>query len=91
MFYKLSKTYEFEGKSYDELTIDIESLSGSDISAVKRDFTAMGGFAAVLTLDYDFCIMLVARAMKQPLEFFKGLPAKDYCALAQATANFLNA
>ena len=89
MEHKFTKPYNFEGKDYESISFDLDTLKGSDIAAAKREFTATGNFSAVPAADYDFCILVLARACKQPKEFFDGLPAKDYCALAQQVTNFL--
>ena len=89
MKHVFSKPYEFEGKQYKEIDIDLDTLKGSDVSAVKTQFSAAGKFAPVPTTDIDFCVMLAARVAKQPIEFFNDLPAKDYCAVAQGVSNFL--
>lgn len=89
MKHVFTKAYEFDGKTYNEIEFDLESLKGSDISAVKKEFAAMGNYSPVPTTDSDFCAMLLARMTKQPLEFFTELPARDYCNLTQKVSNFL--
>jgi hypothetical protein len=89
MEYVFKKPYEFEGKTYDKLELDLDSLSGADISAVKKLYAAGGNFSPIPATDSDFCIMLAARLIKQPVEFFNAMPARDYCAIAQGVSNFL--
>lgn len=89
MEYKFSKPYEFNGTEYETLEFDLESLTGADIAAVKRQFNRAGNFSAVPTADSEFCALILSRVAKQPLEFFNGLPAKDYCAITQEVSNFL--
>lgn len=85
-----SKPYEFEGKTFKEIEVDLDSLKGSDISAAKREFVANGNYSPLPSTDSDFCAILLARLAKQPREFFDGMPARDYCALTQRVSNFLN-
>ena len=89
MKYSFSKVYEFEGKEYKELEFDLDAIRGADISAAKKEFAASGNFSPLPTTDSDFCAILLARLIKQPREFFDGLPARDYCALTQRVSNFL--
>lgn len=89
MEHVFKKSFTFEGKTYDSITLDLESLSGADISAVKKQFTAGGNFSPIPATDSDFCILLAARLAKQPVEFFNALPAREYCAIAQGVSNFL--
>lgn len=89
MDYKFSKPYVFEEKTYEKLECDLESITGADIAAVKKQFAKGGGFAAVPAADSEFCALLLARVAKQPIEFFESLPAKDYCGITQEVSNFL--
>ena len=89
MKYVFSKPYEFEGKTFNDIDLALDSLKGSDISAVKKQFAAGGNFAVFPTVDTDFCILLAARLAKQPVEFFNEMPAPDYCSIAQQVSNFL--
>lgn len=89
MDYKFSKPYTFEDKVFENITFDLDALTGRDIAAAKKEFAATGNFSAVPAADSEFCALVLARACKQPKEFFDGLPAKDYCALTQQVTNFL--
>ena len=86
---ELSKPYTFEGKEFTEFEADLESLKGRDVAEAKREWVRQGNFAAVIASDIDFCAYLAAKAAKQPFEFVEGLPAKDYCRVAQEVSNFL--
>ena len=89
MKYEFSKPYEFEGVKHTELDIHLEGITGRDISAVKKQFTDAGNYSAVPIMDYDFCVYLLARVTKKPMEFFYDLPAQDYCSLCQRVSTFL--
>lgn len=84
-----TKPYNFEGKEYTELELELDSLTGRDVSSVKRQWAGEGNFSAMPSTDSDFCIMIAAKAAKKPVEFFYSLPAKEYAKLAQAVSNFL--
>lgn len=81
--------FKFEDKEYKELDIDLDALTGQDISAAKREWAASGNFSPVPTSDSDFCATVAARATKLPVEFFYALPAREYTRLTQAVSNFL--
>ena len=89
MKYTFIKPYEFEGKEYKELEFDLEGTTGADFAAAKKQFAKEGNFVVLPSADTEFCICLVARLTKQPLEFFEQMPVKDYSALAQNVSNFL--
>ena len=87
--YEFSKKYTFEDKEYESIEFDLEELKGSDIEEIQKTFTATGTIVPVPALDYKFCASVLARAAKQPVEFFTQLPVKDYMKLVQQVSNFL--
>lgn len=89
MKHQLSKEYEFDGQKYSEIDLDLEALTGKDVSAAKREWVRQGNFSTMVSVDVDFCAFMAAKAAKKPFEFMSGLPAKDYCAIAQEVSNFL--
>ena len=89
MKYTFIKPHEFEGKTYTELDVDIEGMTGADFAAAKKQFAKDGNFVALPAADTEFCAYLLAKLTKQPLEFFEQMHVKDYCALTQNVSNFL--
>lgn len=89
MKYQFTKPYTFEDKEYTEIEFDLSALTGRDISAAKKEYTAGGNYSPMPTTDYAFCEILLARVAKLPLEFFEGLPAREYCRLTLVVSNFL--
>lgn len=91
MKHVFKEPYTFEGVEYTEIDLDLESLTGRDLSEAKKEFTALGVFAVIPAVDSDFCAAVAARAAKQPIDFFHGLPAKEYSQITQKVSNFLMA
>lgn len=89
MEYVFKTPYEFDGKSYEKLEFDLEGLKGSDVAAVKKQFTNEGNFVPIPAVDNDFCARIVARAAKLPIEFFTDMPVRDYLGITQQVSNFL--
>lgn len=89
MEYKFKNTYTFEGQEYDFINLDLDGMTGKDMSQAKREWTAQGNFSAVITADMDFAICVAAKASKLPIEFFEQLPAREYAKVAQEVTNFL--
>lgn len=89
MKFTLSAPYNFEGNDFAEIELDLEKLTGRDVSAAKRAWQRGGNFSPLITVDTDFCAYLGAKAAGMPFEFVEGLPAKDYCRISQAVSNFL--
>ena len=89
---ELSKPYSFDGVEFTAVEMDLDALTGRDVSAAeKKNETRQGNFAAVTPVDIDFCAYLAAKACKQPME----IPSRDCrprnasCKLAQEVSNFL--
>lgn len=91
MKYVFKKPYEFEEVIYMDLEFDLDSLTGADISDAKRQWVAAGNFSPLPTTDADFCVYILAKVAKKPIEFFTAMPARDYCGITQQVSNFLMA
>lgn len=89
MKHEFDKPFNFEGQEYSEIDLDLESLSGEDMRAVKQLWIGEGNFAAIPAADPEFCVYTAARASKKPIEFFRALPAREYMKIAQKVSNFL--
>lgn len=86
--YKFTTPYTFEGKEYKEIDLDLDSVSGWMIEQATRLYRRNGGMATMPYVDGEWCVYILHNITKLPLEFFKGLPAKDYCALNVQVTNF---
>ncbi|WP_302806763.1 phage tail assembly protein [Cloacibacillus porcorum] len=86
----LSKEFVFEGKTYSEVDLDLENLTGADLEAAERiAISEGGGLGNFAELCKPFQAAVAARAAKLPLEFFHNLPAKDYSLITLSVGNFL--
>lgn len=86
----LKKPHKFEDQEVKELDLNLDSLTGRDISQVKRQWAAEGNFSPMPSTDTDFCAMLAAKASGQSIELIQSLPAGDYMKVSQLVSNFLN-
>lgn len=86
--YKLKKPYEFDGVEFTEVEFDLEAISGNEISEAKKRFQNEVPVCLVLGADNDFCAHLLAVITKKPIEFYRGMPARDYLELTQTVCNF---
>ena len=74
MKYILSKEYEFEGQKYTEIEINLDVLTGKDVSAAKREWTRAGNFSPLMASDTDCCVYEgLLRDRPGGHEFFVGL------------------
>lgn len=81
--------YNFEGKEYNEVELDLDSLTGKDFNDLTRQLKGSGWFAPIPAADPEFCMHIAARAAKLPLEFFESLPVGAYGVTVQKVSNFL--
>jgi hypothetical protein len=86
----LKKPVNFEGNEVTEISMDLESLTGRDISSIKSEWAMAGKFSPVPAADIDFCILAACRASGQPAELFDLLGSKDYMRVSQEVSNFFN-
>ena len=85
-----SKPYKFDDAEFTEIDLDLDSLTGKDISSAKRIWSMAGNFSPMPSTDMDFCAALAAQASNQPIEFFESMPAREFNKITQAVSNFLN-
>lgn len=79
----------FEENTVESIELDLDSLTGRDMSQIKSEWAQAGKFSPVPATDLDFCIMVAARASKQPIEFFEQLKSREWLKVAQEVSNFL--
>jgi hypothetical protein len=80
---KFSKAYRFEGKDYTEV-----DLSAEDMIAADRYLTRSGSFSVMPEMTLEYACFIAARAAKQPIEFFRGLPPKDALKVKNRVTSF---
>jgi hypothetical protein len=90
MYVKFKKPYFFEGNEHEGVEIDLDGLKGSDIEKAqehvvseRRGTSTMGEFSK------SYCAHVAAIAAKQPLEFFRNLPAQEFSSITMAVSSFL--
>lgn len=90
---KFKKPYNFEGKEYSEIDLNLDALTGTNIEEAEMQFTTQNPTVAVQTplkeMSKGFQCVIAAKSSKQPVEFFKGLPARDYVKVTQRVQTFL--
>lgn len=89
MQHKFDKPVSFEGAEHESIDLDLDSLTGKDMSVIKRQWAGEGNFSPVPAADMTFCEYVAAHASKMPQEFFEALPAKEYMKVTQEVSNFL--
>lgn len=88
----LSKPYEFEGTTHTTIDLSgLEDVTGATMSAVGRKVNKLykGVNPAVIEMSLEYAQLMAATVTNLPLEFFKGLSAKDTVAVKGAVVGFL--
>lgn len=90
---KFAKPIEFEGKKYEEISLDLDSITGNDLELAENQFIAQNPEIAAQTalkeLSKGYQSILAAKAAKVPVEFIKALPAREYSKVTMAVQVFL--
>ncbi len=74
-----SKPFAFEGTSYTGIdTSCLDRLTGADLTAINTYLNKRGNTVPVKEIDYTFLTLAIAKAADVPVEFFEGLPAKEF-------------
>ena len=86
---KFKKEYDFEGKKYGAVELDLENLTGKDLIDVERNCRAMGDASLAITLSTQFHLLVAGKASKLPVEFFYQLNIGDASKVAATVQGFL--
>ena len=88
---KFGKTYEFEGEKYDYIDLSgLEELSADDLIKAQKIMERQGSISVMPEMTLEYACIIAHLATKQPIEFFKSLPAKHAIKLKNKIMVFLN-
>lgn len=85
----LSKPVEFEGKTYTELDVNLDGMTGDDIIKAERECLTSGIPMGVAETSKGFLMSLAARSAKVPVEMIYALPIKDVTKITMEVQSFL--
>ena len=89
MKYILSKEYEFEGQKYTEIELNLDVLTGKDVSAVKREWARAGNISPLVAVDTDFLpCTLLRRPRSFRLSSWKTFPPRTTARSGRRSAIF---
>ena len=89
---KLSRTYVFEGRTYEELDLSgLENATAGDLAQAAKITSKKhrGLNPATLEMATEYAATIGHLMTKLPLEFFERMPAKDAIALKGLVVGFL--
>ena len=87
--HKLEKSFEYEGKKYDELKFDFGALKGKDALAVQQELEANNKYILAPETSEAYQSRMAARAAGVPNDLLEELPFQDFNRITNAARNFL--
>lgn len=89
---ELKKPLEYEGRTYERLTLDLESLTGKDSIEVETELMMRKKGAVIFgALNNDYILGIAGKACQEKIgvDAFLRLGLKDFNRLVNAVRNFL--
>jgi len=87
---QFKRPYRFEGKEYTEVDLSgLEDMTAADLTAVETQYGKRHPGSAMPELKTEYALMMAARAAKQPIEFFYGLPMREALKVKNGITGFL--
>ncbi len=83
------KPFQFEGKEYTELTLDLDALTGQQLIESETETRALGDRTPMLEVSKSYQAVIAAKAAKVPCDLIKTLPAKEFSKVTVMVQNFL--
>lgn len=89
---KFKKLFEFEGETHNGITLNIDSLTGSQVLEAERRYLMLrpenaGNPAKEFSKEYQMIVASIASG--KPIEFFRALPFHELTKITVAVQNFL--
>ena len=87
---KLVRPVDFDGRTYMEIDLDLESLTGHDLISAERQFLANGANQSIAVKEFskEFQAYVAARAVSVPVELIFKLSAPDFSLVTLKVQNF---
>jgi hypothetical protein len=91
MYVKFKNPYNFEGAEHDGVDLNLDELTGNDLEKAQElvSATRKSGGSNVPEFNKAYCSQVAALAAKKPVEFFRGLPVREYVKVTFEVQNFL--
>lgn len=83
------KPFEYEGKTYEELTFDFEHLKGRDMVAIENEMQGASEYALAPEISTSFQSKMAARAAGIGSDVLEAMPLKDFNKITGAARRFL--
>ena len=89
---ELKKPLDYNGKIYNRITMDLESLTGKDSLDIEEELMRRKKGAVIYgALNNDYVLAIAAKACREPIgsDAFLQMSLKDHIRIRDAVRNFL--
>lgn len=87
---QFKRPYRFESKEYTEVDLSgLEDMTAADLTAVETQYGKRHPGSEMPEIKTEYALMMAARAAKQPIEFFYGLPMREAIKIKSRIMGFL--
>lgn len=86
---RFRNSLQFEGKNYEALSMDLESLTGKDVIDAENEARALGVRAVMLESSKEYQAIIAAKAAHVTVDLIKALPAKEFSSVTGEVQGFL--
>lgn len=83
------KPFEYEGKTYTELTFNFERLSGRDMVSIETEMQMNNEYALAPEISRSFQGKMAAKATGIGSDVLEAMPLKDFNKITNAARSFL--
>ncbi|MDD4599620.1 hypothetical protein SDC9_04137 [bioreactor metagenome] len=83
------KPFEFEGKTFEGLDLNLDALTGRHLIDAATEARALGDKSPVMELSKTYQAVLAAKASKMSADMIIALPGKEFSRVTLQVANFL--
>lgn len=89
--HKFVAPFEFEGKTYSQLTFNFGKLTGRDALAIESELQALGRPVVVPALSGEYLVRMAAKSCTEAIgtDIFDNMPIRDFQAIHSKARNFL--
>ena len=84
------KTFVFEGEEFKGIDLDLDKLTGDDVTRAERECAALGRpTGAFAEGNKTYLAVLAAYAANKPVDFMMKLPISEFTKVTVTVQNFL--
>lgn len=87
--YKLSRPFEYEGKTIKEIKFDFDKLTGEDSLSIENEMQRQGKFFVQPSLSGEYLVRFASRACGLGIDVLKAMPITDFNNIRNIAKSFL--